>query len=708
LIRKITQRSVALVFLLTAFTLWGQQNKKDSLVLLLKKDKEDTLKVKHLNDLAWALGYTSPDSSILLSSEALRLSRKIHWLPGVANSYHQLGHFQDNKGDYSLALQLYYKVLDTWDSVPGSGAGNRARKLSTLNNIGIVYEDQGNYAKAVEFFFEALKSAESLQDKNKMAIVFTNLGTVYKNQKNFEKALDYYAKALSIAEEAGDQAKIAIHLGNIGSVYVGKKEYDKGLDLFLRALKIDSSAGNSDGISRHLGNIAVVYDEQKNYEKALTFYFRSLEIKKKIAPMGELAGTLGNIGSLYLSQGNYIKAEEYLLQALTIDTLHGDFPGILEVSANMSQLYERTGKPAKALVFYKLAMNAKDTLFNQAKNREMVMNEMNYEFNKKEVVRKVEQEKKDVLAAAEKRRNRLVVLFSIFGLLVALAFILYILNRWKVDQRYTKTIEEQKLLVEEKSKIVTEKNKSILDSINYAKRIQEALLIPEEGIKKEFADAFVLFSPKDIVSGDFYWFAESRQNKILAVADCTGHGVPGGFMSVLGFEMLQETLLLENVRTTAAAFSALDIKITETLNRNSRSYRDGMDMVLCAFNKTGRSLQFSCANRPLLLIRNGVLQTFTPDKHTIGGAIDDVKKEFTTQKVDTLPGDQFYLFSDGYADQFGGPNNKKLKYKHLIETLLANHQRPMAEQRSILERVLKEWMGSNEQTDDVLVIGLKV
>jgi serine phosphatase RsbU (regulator of sigma subunit) len=267
---------------------------------------------------------------------------------------------------------------------------------------------------------------------------------------------------------------------------------------------------------------------------------------------------------------------------------------------------------------------------------------------------------------------------------------------------------KQKIIIEEKNKIVEEKNKDMLDSINYAQRIQEAILIPESEIQKHFADAFVLFKPKDIVSGDFYWFAESKYNKVLAAADCTGHGVPGGFMSMIGFAMLQETLLLEEMKTTSEAFTALDKKITESLNRNNRSYRDGMDMALCAFSKSSNTVQFSCANRPLILIRNGEAKDFSPDKYTIGGAIDNVSKNFRSQEIETEKGDMFYLFSDGYADQFGGPKEKKFMHKNFRETLLTISDKPLDEQKKILNETFENWKGNLEQVDDVLVIGIRI
>jgi serine phosphatase RsbU (regulator of sigma subunit) len=265
----------------------------------------------------------------------------------------------------------------------------------------------------------------------------------------------------------------------------------------------------------------------------------------------------------------------------------------------------------------------------------------------------------------------------------------------------TRDINHQKELIEEKQT-------QIIDSINYAKRLQQAILVPEQELAKHFKEIFVLYKPKDIVSGDFYWFSESESNKILAVADCTGHGVPGAFMCMLGNECLQDVALRKEIETTASALHSLDIKITETLNKSERSFRDGMDIALCAFSKETNTLQFSGANRPLLQITDGVLIEHKPDKLTIGGNIDRTEKNYNTALINCKPGDTFYLFTDGYADQFGGPKGKKFKHKTLKEILFETYQLSLKEQAAIINYKFEEWKGNLEQVDDVCIIGIRI
>jgi serine phosphatase RsbU (regulator of sigma subunit) len=265
----------------------------------------------------------------------------------------------------------------------------------------------------------------------------------------------------------------------------------------------------------------------------------------------------------------------------------------------------------------------------------------------------------------------------------------------------TRDLKHQKELIEEKQT-------QIIDSINYAKRLQQAILISEQDLGKHFKEIFVLYKPKDIVSGDFYWFSESESNKILAVADCTGHGVPGAFMCMLGNECLQDVALRKDIETTASALRSLDIKITDTLNKSDRSFRDGMDIALCAFSKDSSTLQFSGANRPLLQVSDGQLIEHKPDKQTIGGNIDRTERNYHTILIDCKPGDTFYLFTDGYADQFGGPKGKKFKYKTLREILFETSKLSLKEQSNIINHKFEEWKGNLEQVDDVCIVGIRV
>ncbi len=270
----------------------------------------------------------------------------------------------------------------------------------------------------------------------------------------------------------------------------------------------------------------------------------------------------------------------------------------------------------------------------------------------------------------------------------------------KVRQR-TQEVVEQKQKVEGLYKDLT-------DSIRYAKRLQSSILPSDQWIEKELPSCFVLFKPKDIVSGDFYWFEKTDDGKVIfSAVDCTGHGVPGAFMSLVGHNGLHQAVNEHRYEKPGQILDDLNRSAQRALTRTNEgeSVNDGMDMALCTLDKQERKVQFAGANNPLYLIRDGELTEYKADKVAIGG---EGEHQYSTQEVDLQKGDQLYVFSDGFPDQFGGPKGKKFKYRPFKELLISISDKPMKEQKDILDRTIEEWKGDLEQIDDILVIGVAV
>jgi serine phosphatase RsbU (regulator of sigma subunit) len=257
--------------------------------------------------------------------------------------------------------------------------------------------------------------------------------------------------------------------------------------------------------------------------------------------------------------------------------------------------------------------------------------------------------------------------------------------------------------------LLKEKNKEITDSFHYAQRIQKALMASNHSLNKNLPDYFVLYLPKDIVSGDFYWAEETDGRFLLAVCDCTGHGVPGAFMSLLNITKLNETVREKKITTPNLIFNQVRDEIIKALNPegNKEEGRDGMDAIFCSFDFANKKLDYSCANNPILIIRDGKIIETPVDKMPVGMYLEP-KKDFTLHSFDLKTGDVLYLFTDGYADQFGGPKGKKFKYAQLKETLLNICTMPMKEQQQVLQKVTESWKGGIEQVDDILIVGVKV
>ncbi|OFY84494.1 MAG: hypothetical protein A3F72_13885 [Bacteroidetes bacterium RIFCSPLOWO2_12_FULL_35_15] len=738
--KAVEKHFICLIFIFFHLNSFAQQDKIDSLSKLLKNYPsaavsgiKDTSKVNYLNALAWQLSFNNSDTALSLSKEALLLAENIlanNQDPslvkaikiGIGISYYQIGSFNDDKDEYALSMKYYSKALDVWEELLSSDNSNKTQikriklqKATTLGNIGIVHRKQGNYPKALEYYLQALKLDEEIGGKNEIATDLGNIGTLYYMLKNYPKTLDYLFRALKMDEELGNKTGVARHLGNLGGVYGEQKENKKALDFYIKALKINEEINNKGGIARNLGNIGSIYYTQKDYEQALTYFLRSLKIREEIESKVLIASGLRNIGMLYTATKKYSEAEDYLNRSLVIAQELGSLNDIRESHLSLSNLFKATGKYSIALEHYEEAVAIKDSLFSSDKNKEITRKEMTYEYEKKEAQSKAEQDKKDVLTEVNAKKQQLILLFVSGGLLLVFIFAGFIFRALRFTRKQKKLIEEknrqteeQKKIIEEQKEIVEEKNKDIIDSINYAKRIQDALLKEQEHVSKHLPEHFILFKPKDIVSGDFYWALEKGKQFYLAAVDCTGHGVPGAFMSMLGVAFLNEITASNQLLTPSEILNQLRDKVVKELNQTGRDNetKDGMDMSLIRLDLETKELQWAGANNPLYIINKGELTEIKPDKQCIG--YNDEMQPFNNHFFKMEGETSFYVFTDGYADQFGGVKGKKFKYSQMKELLLSIQNKPVAKQKETLNDTFLNWKGNLEQVDDVCVIGVRL
>jgi len=271
-------------------------------------------------------------------------------------------------------------------------------------------------------------------------------------------------------------------------------------------------------------------------------------------------------------------------------------------------------------------------------------------------------------------------------------------------------VKERTLRIEHQKEKIEEQKKHIMDSIFYARRIQNAILPSFSLIDTYLKSYFILYLPKDIVSGDFYWMHEVDGLFMMAAVDCTGHGVPGAFMSIVGFNQLNFAVNVKKTRSSNSILDELNQGVINTLNENKSdsSIKDGMDIALCVFDFEAKKVEFSGANNPLVLVRDKKVLKYKGDRFPIGAFEGNKLQRFAKVDIEIREGDSLYLFSDGYADQFGGPENKKFMYRRFEELLLDINSQPMEVQKELMRKRLFEWMGTNDQVDDILVIGIRV
>jgi serine phosphatase RsbU (regulator of sigma subunit) len=590
---------------------------------------------------------------------------------------------------------------------------------NVCGSLGTYYNITGNYPKSLEYYFEGLKIDELTGNKSGRASRLGNIGNIYLVKSEFKKALEYYFRSLNIAKEQNEQLRMSIQYGNIGIVYdematqanktkagSGDSLYTKALDFYFKALEISQKLNIKSNTAIYLGNIGTVYEKRNENEKALDYFFKALALAQEL---GDKAGSvvhLGNIGSAYMASLNYAKAEKYLNDALNTSIEISAINDQRLIEELLSELYTKQNRFELALEHFKASMALKDTIFNQEKENEATRKELNYEFEKKQAAQKAEQEKKDAIKAAESRRQKVILWSVAGGLALAMIFALFVFRSLRITNKQKRLIEIQKNEVLHQKKIVDENQKEIIDSITYAKRLQEAILPPEELVTKYTPQNFILYKPKAIVAGDFYWMEERSGTVFIAVADCTGHGVPGAMVSVVCSNALNRALKEFNLSYTGEILDKVADLVIETFAKSDKEVKDGMDISLLAINKTTKKVQWSGANNPLWYVQKNKLIEIKADKQPIGKS--DNRVNFKTHEILYDEGTTFYLFTDGYADQFGGERGKKFMYKQLQELLISGVDEPLKEQKERLNLKFEQWCGNLEQVDDVCIIGLRI
>lgn len=726
--------SVLVLFYFSSFNIEisqsiGQNRVIDSLRNHLELVTADTVRIALLNALCWEHKSTGDyDAALQYGNEALELSVKIKSKKGEGIAMNHIGDVFREKGDFQDAIDHYGKAYRLLES-----AGYKNGMAKCLNNTGIVLWEQGKYDRSLEYHLKALSLREETGDKRGIADSYENIGLVYYRQGNYRKAIDYSEKSLQIEVETGDSNGIAWSLNNIGILYYEQNKYDTAVGYYLKALKIFESMGNKKGMSFTYNNIGCIYGEQGINDKAMEYHLKSLRIKEETGDKYGIASSFLNLGWTHLNMKHYQEAIDYLNRGIEIAKEINSKEALKDLYQAMSETFAEMDNFRKAYEYHLLFSAVKDTMFSEESNKKIAEMQTKYETEKKEkeiLVLKKEKEKEAAVAKAESRRQRL-ALWLVVAVAAAVAVIAIIIYRSLRSSNF------QKKIIEGQKKMVEEKNRNIMDSIEYAKRIQKALLTTDNYIRQYLPDYFLLYLPKDIISGDFYWGLAKDSCFYLVTADCTGHGVPGTLMSVLGLSFLDEIILERNIVAPHEILNLLRQNIIHRLNPGSREndsvspdrsvredIKDGMDMVICRYDIKNRIMEFSGANRGVLVVRGGKITEYKGDEMPVSAGMDS-GVPFTMKKIILEHGDMIYTFTDGYQDQFGGEKKstgdgslpagkagtfggKKFKSGRLKELLLTIAGKPLHEQKEILESTFENWKGTNEQTDDVTVIGVRV
>jgi serine phosphatase RsbU (regulator of sigma subunit)/tetratricopeptide (TPR) repeat protein len=567
-----------------------------------------------------------------------------------------------------------------------------------INNMGVIYQQNGDISKAIKFFHKSLKYQEEIDDKYGTSMALNNIGAIYNNQGNIDKALEYLLKSLAIREEIGSKKGIAQSLNNIGAIYYKLTDYPKALSYYKKSLTLYEAIDDKEGTAYSLSNIGNVYDKQ-NLPYGLSYHLRSLIIREEIGDKKGEAFALYSIGESYLNKGQINEAIKYANKSYTISTQMGYYQNIERSNHLLSRIYKKTKNYKLGWEAYEKFISLRDSTNNEKNKRIALDQDSKYKFEKEQAVRDAEY-KKELEIIEEKGQKQKIISFSITGgLILVLIFSFIVVSRLKLTRK-------QNLIIEEQKQLVDIKNKEILDSITYAKRIQEAILPPVTDLNKYLKNGFVIYKPKDIVAGDFYWLEQKDDIILFAAADCTGHGVPGAMVSVVCNNALNRAVREYHLTRPNEILDKVRELVIETFEKSGQEVKDGMDIALCSLNFSTNLLTFAGANNPVYIVRKDNLIETKGDKQSIGRFAGT--KPYHAHNIDLEKGDNIYVFTDGYPDQFGGEKGKKFKYKQLKEVLISIQEHTMNDQQKIIDQTFTRWKGDLEQIDDVLMIGVKI
>jgi len=574
-----------------------------------------------------------------------------------------LGKVYDMQGQHSQALTSFHQALDLAKKVE-----NKTLISFCLNSLGDIYRQQDDTMQATYYFLQALDMALEIGDKSRTAYAYAYLGDIARAEGKFERARAYYRQSLDVAGESEDTTCIIYVYNGIADSYFLQDKLDSTEYFLNYSLSLCDSANDREQIANNTLMLASVACERKNYQAAI--------------PLGEKA----------LAIAKEIQIPQY--EGDAADALYKAYKGV--------------GRTKEALEMYEYSIVMRDSLNNLETVRKFQEEQYKAKENdlkEEQAVKDARAESQQLLDAQKLEQQSYVIYFAAGGIVLVLVCLVIAVRGYRNKRKANEAIQQQKEQVEHQKEIIEEKNKEIVDSINYAQRIQTAIFPPEKKLAEVFGESFVLFLPKDIVSGDFYWMEKAKDgSSLLAAVDCTGHGVPGALVSVVGNNALNRTVREFGLSDPGKILDKLNELVAETFAQSESEVKDGMDISLLSLNNN--QLKWAGANNNLWLMRSGNVIELKADRRPIGKY--ETSGEFTTKTLTLQSGDTVYIFTDGYADQFGGEKGKKFKYKALQDLLLSMQNLTMQEQKEKLEKTFTEWRGNLEQVDDVLILGLKI
>lgn len=670
---------------------FSQTRAIDSLALELKKEMADTLFIQTLNTYAFEHYGIDIEKVKILADSAYSLATKQKYENGIATSSWIYGIYYVDHGRYDTALSYYLQSLKLYEKI-----GIKSGVARVYNLLGLLSMRFKDIKKALAYFNSSMQMYQAMQNQERIATCLNNIGLANSEMGNYEEAIANFSLSMKINQKLKMPHKVAVNYNDAGESYQKQGNYDKALQFFLRALQINDSLKRTTKLPQNYINVASAFHQKKDYDQALKYYLIGIEKARATDEKEQIEKAYEGIAFTYAAQGNDKKAFEFYQRFHQLNDSMFNQENSEKIS-NLQAEYQDE-KQKSQIVFLTKEKELQDeqkkferiaflvgllllslftwTQFSNSRMRKKANNELllkNEELNQK---------KEEIMTQAETLQT--------------------------TNQELTKASTALSVAFKD----IEHKNANIISSINYAKRIQEAILPSPKYMSEIYPESFVLFKPKDIVSGDFYYFAQVKDKVIIAAVDCTGHGVPGAFMSLIGNNLLKEIVEVRRETSPEKILEALSEGVNNTLNQEEHEdNREGMDIAICVIDKAKRQIHYAGAMNPIYFISEAEanLNEIKADKRSIGGRKRTKDYPFTNHEI-RLEAQKTtcYLLSDGFQDQFGGNDDKKYTTKRLKEFLASIHRLPLNAQKKALEQTLSEWQGKGKQIDDILVTGFRV
>jgi serine phosphatase RsbU (regulator of sigma subunit)/tetratricopeptide (TPR) repeat protein len=565
----------------------------------------------------------------------------------------------------------------------------------SFNNLAYVNIYEYDLEAAMKHAVAAIKIGEANNDKENLGFSYLYIGYVNNILKENDEALSYYLKSLTIRKELENNYNLGFTYSYMGNYYIEINKYDSAEYYHSLALKTRIKTGDIRSIADSYLLLGSALFNQEKYDPAIKNYALALEKYEAIDDKRRLAETYRNYSEVFLYKEKIGLAEHYLMLSLEIANEIGAMENLIPIYDDLAYIQEKKGTYREAYDYLRKHIEYKDSATTGNVYREVTKQILKHKRDKEERIKQIQHEK-------EKETQQILIAAVAGVLALVFVFLIFVFKRLQITKK-------QKLVIEEQKEKVESVHQEMKDSIKYAKRIQSAILPPDKMIKEYLNESFVLYKPKDIIAGDFYWMeqvalTDKKDSKILfAAADCTGHGVPGAMVSVVCNNALNRSVREYKLTDPGKILDKTREIVLEEFENSDEIVKDGMDIALCSIENN--ILKYAGANNPLWIIRNGEVLETKANKQPIGRF--DREEPYDTHSIELMKNDTIYIFSDGYVDQFGGEKGKKLKAKAFRKILLSIQDKSMSEQKELIDSAFEDWKGNLEQIDDVCIIGMK-